>query len=110
MGFRLDPLGAQMLGDSAMDLLESETPRLTVRPDFRILAPYGTPCFDRFRLAYFTVWEASRPAFCHRITQRALRRAQRLGIHRERIVGFLRRASAADLPPNVLHALTRQEK
>jgi hypothetical protein len=89
---------------------EPPVPCLEVRPDFRVVAPYGARCFDRFRLAYFTTWEASRPAFVHRITQRALRRARKLGIGSDRIVHFLRRASGSDLPPNVQQALNHQEE
>jgi len=105
--FRLTQAGAALLGLAVGGPREPRPPRLTVQPDFRILAPHGTPCFDRFRLARFTVWEASRPAFRHRITQRALKRARQEGISTERILAFLRRASGGDLPPNVIRALKR---
>ena len=106
--FRLTPAGAALLGLAAEGPPpEPKPPRLTVRSDFRILAPHGTPYGDRFRLARFTVWEASRPTFRYRITQRALERAQQQGISTRRILAFLRRASGGRLPPNVVRALQR---
>lgn len=105
--FRLTPVGAALLGLAPEGVAEPKPPRLRVRSDFRILAPHGTACGDRFRLARFTVWEASRPAFRYRITQGSLRRAQQQGISTERILTFLRRASEAPLPPNVVRALQR---
>jgi hypothetical protein len=108
--FRLNSSGALMLDGATPECAGAQMPRLRVHPDFRVVAPHGTPCYDRFRLAYFTVWETSRPAFGHRITQRALRRAGRMGIDRQRIIAFLQRASGNDLPPNVLQALNREEK
>jgi len=105
--FRLTLRGAALLGLVAEPPPEPKPPRLRVRSDFRILAPHGTPCFDRFRLARFAAWEASRPVFRYRITQRALRRAREQGISARRILAFLRRASGGHLPPNVVRALQR---
>ena len=106
--FRLTAAGAALLGLAAEE--PPPSPRLTVQHDFRVLVPYGTPCLDRFRLARFAVWEASRPAFCYRITQRSLKRALEQGISTARILAFLRRASGGDLPPNIVRALTTWEK
>ena len=108
--FRLTGTGVTLLGLTAEEPPERTSPRLTVQPDFRVLIPHGSSCFDRFRLARFAVWEASRPAFRYRITQRALKRAQQQGITTKRILAFLRRASGGDLPSNIVQALTHWEE
>jgi len=107
--FRMTPAGASWLGLTPALTQEVATPALTVRPDFRVLAPFGVRCLDRFRLSRFTDWEASTPAFVYRITQRALRRARREGIDVQRILGFLRRAGHGRLPPNVARSLVQWE-
>ena len=108
--FRLTAAGAALLGLAAEEPPQPTPPRLTVQPDFRVLVPHGTACFDRFRLGRFAVWEASRPAFRYRITQAALKHAQEQGISTAPILAFLRRASGGDLPPNIVRALTTWEK
>jgi hypothetical protein len=107
--FRLTPAGASWLGLAPAPSTRPAAPPLVVRPDYRVLAPHGTRCLDRFRLSRFADWEASTPAFTYRITRRALQRARREGIDARRISGFLRRASHNRLPPNVARSLAHWE-
>lgn len=78
-----------------------------VDSDFRVYLAHDTPAMDRFRVARFAAWEASRPEFCYRITQTSLRRAAETGITRARVVEFLHRATHNQLPGNVARALER---
>ena len=107
--FRLTRSGAVLLGLTADAPLEENRRRLTVRPDFSVLAPFGTRVLDRFRLSRFAEWERSHPEYCYRITRQSLLRAHKQGISSKRILAFLQRASASDLPPNIIDTLSPGE-
>lgn len=91
---------------------EPEPSRLTVQPDFTVLAPAAASLLDRFRLARFTtwlepVWSDGLPTFVYRISQTGLRRAAQQGIDAARVLDFLQARTAEPLPVNVARALER---
>ncbi|HEY65027.1 MAG TPA: hypothetical protein G4O02_10700 [Caldilineae bacterium] len=115
----LDPAGERFaLTDAGRALAQGEEPpvttsgEITVTRDFAVLVPTTVPCFDRLRVARFTMWEASpKPGseepFRYRITRRALRRARAQGITVDRVLAFLRDRVGDWLPENVIRALER---
>ena len=107
--FRITATGSPLLGASPPTAAGSPSRRIRVQPDSLILAPHGTACFDRFRLAYFSEWQASRPEFRYRITRKSLGRAADQGITPQRIVAFLKRACGTSLPDGVVRSLTQSE-
>ena len=104
----LTPAGFAMLHPDASPPPSVETPPpLLVTDDFRITLPPGHRLYDRLRVARFCVWEASRPHYRYRITQRGLRRAAASGIMSGQILEFLTNASDGHVPANVRSALTK---
>ncbi|HUW15185.1 MAG TPA: hypothetical protein VM537_36060 [Anaerolineae bacterium] len=108
--FRLTSTGSLLLGQTTASGAGRTSPRMTVQPDRLILAPHGTACFDRFRLAYFAEWQASRPEFRYHVTRESLQRAADQGISPQRILVFLRSASDSALPASIIRYLTQSEE
>jgi hypothetical protein len=107
--FRITSTGSALLGQLRARTPTWTAPTIKVLSDFRILAPHGTSCFDRFRLAFFAEWQASRPDYQYLITQQSLQRAVERGISPRRILAFLRIASSAAVPATVARHLTQSE-
>lgn len=78
----------------------------TVRDDFTVTVPYGTPLAERFRVERFAAWHASYPHYTYQINQRSLSRAAGEGIAADKILEFLR-AHTRSVPEKVVSALQR---
>lgn len=63
--------------------------------------------YDRFQLARVADWVRSGETYTYRITPSSLGRAKAQHITADRIMGFLARASGADVPDSVARALRR---
>lgn len=82
-------------------------PSVVVTEDYHVIIPSGARLSDRFRIARFCMWEASRPGFRYRITQRGLRKAAATGITPTMVLNFLQKASDDQVPANVQEALLK---
>jgi hypothetical protein len=103
--FRITSHGETFLTDQTP--AESDpAPPLRLTPDLMIQAPIEGNLFDRFQLARFAEWVASRAAeeaypLSYRITPESLARSGAEGITLSQILAFLERATQGNVPRNV---------
>ncbi len=102
--WRLTPQGETFLQENAPSSTPA-APILRVLEDFSIVLAPHIGLWDRLRVALFSFWQASEPAYRYRITRRGLQRAARRGVSSQRILDFLQRASGDALPDKVIKAL-----
>ena len=111
--FRLSPAGAAWLANQPPPELPRPA-RLQVQEDFTITAPLTVPLLDRFRLLRFTEPKNETPEpgqpTRHRVTRRSLSRARTMGLKADKILQFLRQASAGPVPAKVELGLQRWEQ
>ncbi len=104
--WRLTRQGRAFLhGDAPDDTPQG--PVLHIDKTFVITLEPHISVWDHLRVALFTFWQASEPAYRYQITQRGLKRAKRRGVSARRVLDFLDRASQGAIPNNVRRALER---
>ncbi|NOX62110.1 MAG: hypothetical protein GXP42_09235 [Chloroflexi bacterium] len=103
--WRLTQAGAAHLGLASASPPSSSTPPLQVTEDFEIILPSRASIYDRFRVARFCIWVASKPEYRYRITQRGLQRAAASGVSPQQVLHFLEQASHGNIPDRVRKAL-----
>jgi hypothetical protein len=102
--WRLTQQGVNFLQENEDDEA-NPGPILTIDADYAItLAPH-IGLWDHLRVALFSFWQASEPEYRYLITRRGLQRAAHRGVSPRRVLDFLERASAGNVPGNVRKTL-----
>ncbi len=105
--FRFSAWAQALLRGQAPPIPTREQARLHLRSDGRLSAPPGTPRAVRYQIARFCAWDAPvGDEHRYRLTAAALERARNQGLEVRHLLALLQR-HAAEVPPNVVQALTR---
>jgi len=91
--------------------IHSETGKLTVSSQGKIVVPRLVPRATRYQIARFCEWdEPKNHEYHYRATARSLRRAKEQKLKVDQLIAVLRKHSSAPLPPSFVKALQRWEQ
>jgi hypothetical protein len=90
---------------------QTETGKVKVDSQGKLLVPRLAPRVVRYQLARFSAWLAPKTeAYVYQITAKSLEAARKQGLKVAQLVTLLKANSASSLPPNLLQALKRWEQ
>ncbi len=109
--FRWASNSAELLKGKSPKASQTETGKVKVDSQGKLLVPRLAPRVVRYQLARFSAWLAPKTeAYVYQITAKSLEAARKQGLKVAQLVTLLKANSASSLPPNLLQALKRWEQ